>query len=102
MAQKRSRIFDGRTNIEVFTRWIVSGNEIEAAIVLVVNAWCIHETSGTRRLKGFRQLTNFKPAKVRRHCDQSVGFEEFDHLGFAALVSLQKGFLVFWDVLAAR
>ena len=33
----RSRVFDSRANVEVFALWIVSGNEVEAAVVLVID-----------------------------------------------------------------
>src|SRR6266404_5262494 len=64
--QNRSRVFNCGADIEIFARRIVSGNEIKAAVVFVVNARRIHKPTRTCWFESFRQLSNLKTTKIRR------------------------------------
>src|ERR1700738_1500760 len=97
MAENRPRVFNGRADIEVFALRIVSGNEIETARVLVVNAGRIHEAAGAGWLERLGQLPDFKVTEIRREGDQLVLFEEADHFRLATFVGFQKIVLIFWD-----
>ncbi len=65
MTQDRARVFDRRADVEVLAGRVVRRNEVKAAVVFIVNAGRIHETTGTGRLERFRQLSNLERANVR-------------------------------------
>src|SRR5258705_3182195 len=102
VAEDGSGIFYGCANVEVFALRVVSRNEIEATIVLIVNAGRIHEAPGTGWLKRLGQLANLKAAELCRHGYQIILLQEGHHFSQTTLVRLQKRFLIFRDVLAAR
>src|SRR6266852_1104345 len=90
VAKDRARIFDGRANVEVTALGIVSGNEIEAAIVFIIDAGRVHKAAGAGGLERFGQLANFKPTEIRWQRDEVVVFQEADHFSFSTLVCFQK------------
>src|SRR6266478_5464645 len=102
MPNNRPRVFNGGADVEIFARRIVSGNEIKTAVVFVVNARRIHETTRARWFESFRQLTNLKTTKIGRQGNEMIGLQKLYHLRFTAFVSLQKFLLVFRDVFAAN
>src|SRR6266545_3209405 len=102
MAEDWTRVFYRGANVKVFRLRIVGWDEIEAAVVLVVNAGRIHEAAGTGWLKRLRQLTDLKPAQVSRQRYEIIGLQEVDHFGLTAFVGFQKRFLIFWHIRTAR
>src|SRR4030095_1771097 len=101
MAQNRPRVFDGRTNIKVLTRRIVAGNEIETAVVFVIDTGWIHETARTRGFESLGQLTNREWTKIVGQRDQFICLEIVDHLLLTTLVRLQESLLVQRDIFTA-
>src|SRR6266542_3505003 len=102
VAENRSGILYSRANVEVFALRVVSRNEIEATVVLIVNAGRIHEASGTGRLECFGKLANFKTAQISRQSNKPIGLQKIYHLGLTAFVSFQEGLLVRGNIFAAR
>src|SRR6266850_5274801 len=76
VTQNRSRVFNGGADVEILARRIVSGNEIKAAVVFVVNARRIHKPTRTCWFESFRQLTNLKTTKIRRQGDEMICLEK--------------------------
>src|SRR5713226_2193713 len=74
VTENRARVFDRRANIKVTALGIVSGNEIEAAVVFIIDAGRVHEAAGAGGLERFWQLPNFKAAEIRRQRDELVLF----------------------------
>src|SRR6266446_9896697 len=95
MAQDRTRVLYGRANVKVFRLRVVSGNEIETAVVFIINAGRIHKAAGARRLERLGQLPDFKSSEIRRQSNEMVSFQEVNHLGLAAFISLQERGLIF-------
>src|ERR1700741_28922 len=84
MAEDRAWVLNRRANVKVFRLRVVSRDEIKAAVIFIVNAGRIHKAAGAGRLERLGQLANFKSSQIGRQSDQAIGFEEVDHLGFAA------------------
>ena len=68
--EDRPRVFDGRADVEVLALRVVRGDEVEAAVVGVVDARRIHESARTGRLEGLGELADLKRPEVRRQRDQ--------------------------------
>src|SRR4029077_15838261 len=100
--KNRPRVFDRGADVEVLTLRIVSRDEVEAAVVFVVDAGWIHESAGTGWLERFGQLPNFEADQISRQGHQMIIFQEADHFGFAAFVGFQKIVLIFWDGLCPQ
>ena len=102
VSENRPRIFDCRANVKVFRLRVIGRNKIEPGRIFIINTRWIHEAAGTRRLKRLRQLANLKCTQIIGQRHEVVLLQKVDHLGFAALVRLEKRCLIGRDARASR
>src|SRR5438477_11401029 len=75
VSEDRSWIFDGRADVEVAALRVVRRDEVEAAVVDVVETGRVHEAAGAGRLERFRKLANEERADVVGDGDQPLLLE---------------------------
>ena len=87
VTKDRPRIFDCCANIKIWRLRTVGGNEIESGRIFIVNAWRIHESARTGRLKSFRQLANLKCAEIIGQRDKLMFLQKINHFLFPTFIS---------------
>ena len=74
VAEERAGVLDCRANVKVAALRIVGRDEVEAAVVRIINAGWIHKPAGTGRLERFGKLANQKRSDVFGNRDQPLLF----------------------------
>ena len=67
MPEDRPRILNRSSDVEILTLRIVSGNEVEAAWIFVIDAGRVHETTRTGGLEGLGSLADIERTDVIRN-----------------------------------
>src|SRR5262249_31221207 len=101
VAKYGPRIFYGSPNVEVLAARVVGWDEIESAVVLVIQPGSIHEPARAGRFERVGKLANIKWPQVFRQRYQALVLEELDHLTLALLVRAEKLGLGLGNVAAA-
>src|SRR5438045_8601158 len=94
MSENRSRIFDRGADIKIAAVRVVGRDEVEAAVVFVVEARRIHEAARTGRIECVGKLLDEKWAEVVGKCDEILVAEKFDHLLFARLIRGEERLMI--------
>src|ERR1041385_7905809 len=96
VSEQRARVFDGRADVEVAALRVVGWDEVEAAVVGVVDARRIHEAARAGRLERLGELADLERADVAGDGDEPLGVEKVYHLFLAALIRGEERLLCGW------
>src|SRR5713101_2086436 len=94
VAEDGARVLNRRANIEVLAGGIVRGDEIETAVVLVVDSGGIHEAARAGGLEGLGKLADQERSEISRQGDDFLVLKKANGLRLAALVGGEKRLLV--------
>ena len=87
MTKNWARLLDGRANVEVLAVGRVSRNKKEAAAVLIVDTWWIHEPARAGWFERLRELPDVESSHVAGDRDQVLAPQKIENVLQPVLVS---------------